>query len=66
VVRWFDIQSGNGAIARDDGAEEVFFNFTAIPGEGYRTLQPGTPVNFEIVESQFGLTARNVQQAGGR
>jgi len=62
VVRWFDIKVGSGLISRDDGGEDVFFNFTAIPGEGYRTLQAGTPVKFELVESKFGLTARNVQK----
>ncbi len=62
VVRWFDINTGNGTIARDDTGEEVFFNFTAIPGEGYRTLKPGTPVQFEVVEGKFGSTARNVQK----
>lgn len=62
VVRWFDIIAGNGMIARNDGGEDVFFNFTAIPGEGYRILSAGTPVKFELVESKFGLVARNVQQ----
>jgi cold shock CspA family protein/peroxiredoxin len=62
VVRWFDIIAGNGMIARNDGGEDIFFNFTAIPGEGYRTLTAGTPVKFELVESKFGLVARNVQQ----
>jgi peroxiredoxin/cold shock CspA family protein len=62
VVRWFDLQSGNGMIVRDGTKDEIFFNFTAIPGEGYRTLQAGTSVKFEIVESKAGLTARNVQK----
>lgn len=61
VVRWFDVNSGNGMIAREDTGEDVFFNFTAIPGEGYRTLKPDTPVQFEVVEGKFGSTARNVQ-----
>ena len=61
VVRWFDLASGNGAIAPDDGGMEVFFNFTAIPGEGYRTIRAGTPVVFELVENPTGPTARNIQ-----
>lgn len=61
IVRWFDLQSGNGAIAQDGTDDEVFFNFTAIPGEGYRTLKPGSRVKFELVESNAGLTARNIQ-----
>ena len=62
IVRWFDFKTGSGAIARDDGGEDVFFNFTAIPGEGYRTFQAGTTVKFEIVEGKFGFTARNIQE----
>jgi hypothetical protein len=38
--------------------------FTAIPGEGYRTLTPGTLVRFEVVDSPADLTARNVQKKG--
>ena len=61
VVIHFDLQTGNGIIATDTG-EDVFFNFTAIPGEGYRTIQAGTPVRFEVVASKSGLSARNIQQ----
>ncbi len=61
VVRHFDLQTGNGFITTNTG-EDVFFNFTAIPGEGYRTIKSGTSVKFEIVEGKFGLTARNIQQ----
>jgi cold shock CspA family protein len=49
-------------IARDNSDQDVFFNFTAIPGEGYRTLKPGTRVKFEIVAGKLGSTARNVQE----
>ena len=60
-VKSFDLATGNGEISRDDG-EAVFFNFTAIPGEGYRTIRPGTPVEFEVVEHANGPTARNVRE----
>jgi len=62
LVRWFDLKTGNGMIARDKSGDDVFFNFTAIPGEGYRTLQAGTIVQFEVVQNSFGVTARNVQK----
>ena len=62
VVRWFDAEAGVGVIASDLSDEEVFFHFTAIPGEGYRTLRPGTSVTFEVVKGTVGLTARNVQK----
>ncbi len=62
TVHDFDFRTGNGHILADDG-RRVFFNFTAIPGEGYRTLSPGTRVSFEVVTSTTGLSARNVQRA---
>jgi len=64
VVNSFDVGAGVGWISTDytDG---VFFSFTAIPGEGYRTLRPGTPVSFELVENKTGPTARNVQRVEG-
>ncbi len=61
TVRWFDLPSGNGAITRDGVGDEIFFNFTAIPGEGYRIVKAGSRVKFELVESNAGLTARNIQ-----
>ena len=65
-MRSFDLGTGNGEISRDDSTgEDVFFNFTAIPGEGYRTIRPGTPVQFEVVEHRRGPTARNVQKEEG-
>jgi len=64
VVRWFDLNAGIGMIAQDGSGEDVFFHFTALPGQGYRTIRPGTPVKFEIVESKTGPAARNVQKSG--
>ncbi|MGI8865652.1 MAG: redoxin domain-containing protein [Rubrobacteraceae bacterium] len=61
-VESFDIASGNGEISPDDGGESVFFNFTAIPGEGYRVIRPGTYVEFETLEHETGPTARNVRE----
>jgi cold shock CspA family protein/peroxiredoxin len=64
VVSSFDVGAGVGWISSED-TDEVFFSFTAIPGEGYRTLRPGTPVSFELVENETGPTARNVQRVEG-
>ncbi len=61
IIRSFDFKTGNGVIAPLDTEEDIFFNFTAIPGEGYRTVNPGTKVEFEVVTGKFGLSARNVQ-----
>ena len=66
VVEAFDEGAGVGRISSDVSAEGVFFHFTAIPGEGYRTIRPGTPVRFEVVAGDAsGPTARNVQEDAG-
>jgi peroxiredoxin/cold shock CspA family protein len=62
IVRWFDTNAGIGMIVRAETGEEVFFHFTAIPGQGYRTIRAGTFVRFEMVESRAGTTARNIQR----
>ena len=56
VVRWFDLNAGIGMIARD-GSDDVFFHFTALPGQGYRTIEAGVSVKFELVESRTGPSA---------
>jgi len=61
VVHTFDVEAGVGLIKSQTLDRNVFFHFTAIPGEGYRTLRPGTEVGFEIVENPAGPSARNVQ-----
>jgi cold shock CspA family protein/peroxiredoxin len=60
LVQWFRFDDGYGKIIAADG-REVFFHFTAIPGEGYRTVAPGAKVRFEVVTNAHGLSARNVQ-----
>ncbi len=47
--------------ANRDRDGDVFFHFTAIPGEGYRTVRAGAPVQFEVVQTSVGKAARNVQ-----
>jgi cold shock CspA family protein len=66
VVRWLDAAAGVGMITTDAvvSGGEVFFHFTAIPGQGYRTITPGSHVRFEVVESASGPSARNIQLAG--
>ncbi|AMM41554.1 Cold shock, CspA [Candidatus Desulfofervidus auxilii] len=58
-VKWFNDNKGYGFIQRDDGTD-VFVHFSAIEGEGYKTLKEGQEVEFEVVESPKGLQASKV------
>ena len=58
-VRWFNNAKGYGFIGRDDGPD-VFVHYSAITGEGYRTLKEGDAVEFEIVQGLKGPQAANV------
>jgi CspA family cold shock protein len=59
TVKWFDNAKGYGFIQRPEG-EDVFVHYRAIRGEGFRTLQEGQAVNFNIVKGQKGLQAEDV------
>jgi cold shock protein len=63
TVKWFNNSKGYGFIGRDDGPD-VFVHYSAISGDGYRTLQEGDPVEFEIVQGPKGPQAANVSKAG--
>lgn len=58
-VKWFNEQKGFGFIERDDG-EDVFVHYSAIKTDGFRTLEEGQEVEFEIVEGERGPQATNV------
>jgi CspA family cold shock protein len=60
TVKWFDNAKGYGFIQRPQG-EDVFVHYRAIRGEGYRTLQEGQQVQFNIVQGQKGLQAEDVE-----
>ncbi|MBP7587113.1 MAG: cold-shock protein [Thermoanaerobaculia bacterium] len=59
AVKWFNNEKGFGFISRESGPD-VFVHHTAILAEGYRSLNEGDRVSFEVVEGQKGLQARNV------
>ena len=59
TVKWFNSGKGYGFIGRNDGAD-VFVHYTAIAGDGYRSLQEGDNVEFEIVQGQKGPQAAEV------
>ena len=59
AVKWLNNEKGFGFISRESGPD-VFVHHTAILAEGYRSLNEGDRVSFEVVEGQKGLQARNV------
>ncbi len=61
TVKWFNTSKGYGFIGRESG-EDVFVHFSAIQGDGYRSLQEGESVNFEVREGPKGLQAENVER----
>lgn len=61
TVKWFNASKGYGFIQRSAG-EDIFVHFSAIQGEGYRNLQEGAVVEFEVVKGPKGFQAANVVQ----
>lgn len=59
VVKWFNAEKGYGFISREDG-DDVFVHYSAIQMNGYRSLEEGSEVEFEIVNGDKGLQASNV------
>ncbi len=61
TVKWFNPEKGFGFITQEDG-DDVFVHFKAIAGDGFKTLDEGQKVEFEIVQGPKGLQAANVQK----
>ena len=61
VVKWFNDAKGFGFITQDGGGEDVFVHHTAIAAEGFRSLQEGQRVEFEVKKGPKGLQAANVR-----
>ncbi len=61
-VKWFNETKGFGFIRQDSG-EEVFVHYTAISGEGFKTLKEGEDVEFDIIQGPKGPQAANVVKA---
>lgn len=61
-VKWFNSEKGFGFIEREEG-DDVFVHFSAIQSEGFKTLEEGQEVEFEIVEGDRGPQAANVTKA---
>lgn len=60
-VKWFDNKRGWGFIAQDTG-QDVFVHYSSITGSGYKTLREGDEVSYELIDSDKGPKAQNVQR----
>jgi CspA family cold shock protein len=59
-VKWFNESKGFGFITRDDGQKDCFVHYSAIQGNGFKTLKEGDKVEFDVVQGQKGPAANNV------
>jgi len=62
TVKWFSAEKGYGFIERGENEEDVFVHFSAIMDQGFKTLDEGVQVEFEIVDGDRGPQAANVQK----
>lgn len=62
TVKWFNDAKGFGFIKPDEGAEDLFAHFSAIQGDGYKSLKEGQRVSFDVVEGPKGKQAAMIQK----
>jgi CspA family cold shock protein len=65
TVKWFNDAKGYGFIAPSDGGKDVFVHYTAVSGEGFKTLTEGAEVEFEVEQGDKGPQAQNVTIVSG-
>ncbi len=63
TVKWFNESKGYGFISQENGSGDVFVHFSAIQGEGFKTLSEGETVEFEVTDGPKGPQAVNVRKA---
>ena len=64
TVKWFNADKGYGFISQSEGGDDVFVHFSAIQGQGYRSLDEGAKVEYEVEQGPKGPQARNVSIVG--
>ncbi|MBC8316812.1 MAG: cold-shock protein [Desulfobulbaceae bacterium] len=62
TVKWFNSSKGFGFIEQDNGGDDIFVHFSAIKTDGYKSLDEGARVSFDVVDGQKGPAADNVIQ----
>ena len=62
TVKWFNQEKGYGFIKPDDGGEDLFVHYSGIAGEGFKSLDEGAKVSYEVTRAKKGLQAENVSK----
>ncbi len=63
TVKWFNEEKGYGFISPDEGGEDLFVHFSGIAGEGFKSLEEGEKVTYEVAQGRRGMQAQNVSKA---